>query len=128
MQSLEPRAVRLPTLIVLALGLACAGAARADTAAEALRAAVMTPKSAISRLGDAPNARIILPAPFAEAYALRQAGIARTAVSGGDDEVTRAMGFLCGLQPGQKPTGAAAARGYDPSGRFLGAKLSVAFK
>jgi hypothetical protein len=116
-----------PTALLAAL--VCAGAAHAETAAEAaLRAAVMAPRPAMSRAGDAPNARITLAAPYAEAYALRTAGIAKTAVSETDDEVTRSLGFLCGLQPGQKPTGAAAARGYDPEGRFIGYKLSVALK
>ena len=118
--------MRLTTLIALA-ALTAAGAARAETPAEAaLRAAVLAPKPALSRPGDAPDARVALAAPYAEAYALRTAGVAKTAVSATDDDVTRALGFLCGLQPGQKPTGAAAARGYDPNGRFLGAKLSIA--
>ena len=123
------RRTALTALTALTAALACAGAARADTAAEALRAAVITPKPAISRPGvDAPNARITLAAPYAEAYALRTAGVAKTAVSETDDEITRSLGFLCGIQPGQKPTGAAAARGYDPNGRFIGYKLSVALK
>ena len=107
---------------------AVAGAAHAESAQDALRAAVMAPKAAISRPGDVPNARITLAAPYAEAYALRTAGVAKTAVSDKDDDITRSLGFLCGIQPGQKPTGAAAARGYDPNGRFLGAKLSIALK
>lgn len=119
---------RIAPIAVLA-ALAAAGAARAETPAEALRAAVLAPKAPISRPGvDAPNARITLAAPYAEAYALRTAGVAKTAVSETDDEITRSLGFLCGIQPGQKPTGAAAARGYDPSGRFIGYKLSVALK
>ena len=68
---------------------------------------------------------------IAEAYALRVAGIAKTSMESRfaeSDDVTGSLGFLCGLQPGQKPTGAAAARGYDPNGRFLGAKLSIALK
>jgi hypothetical protein len=109
--------------------LAVAGAAQAATPAEALNAAVMAPKPAVSRPGvDAPNATVRLAAPYAEAYALRTAGIAKTAVSDKDDDITRSLGFLCGIQPGQKPTGAAAARGYDPSGRFIGYQMSIALK
>ena len=37
------------------------------------------------------------------------------------------FGFLCGLQSGQTDHGAAAAHGYDPQGRFLGAKLKLSF-
>ena len=121
------RPTTLITTVLLAL--AAAGAACAETATEAaLRAAVMAPRSAVSRPGDVPNAQVTLAAPYAEAYALRTAGVAKTAMSETDDDVTRSLGFLCGLQPGQKPTGAAAARGYDPNGRFIGYKLSVALK
>ena len=38
------------------------------------------------------------------------------------------FGYLCGLNPGQKMYGAAGAAGYDPMGKFLGAKFSVAFR
>ncbi len=113
--------------VILAVS-AVAGVAQAESSADALRAAVMAPKPAISRPGDAPNAKIKLAAPYAEAYALRTAGVAKTAVSEKDDDVTRSLGFLCGIQPGQKPTGAAAARGYDPSGRFIGYQMSIALK
>jgi hypothetical protein len=114
---------------VLAAALTATGAAQAQTPADALKAAVLAPKPAISRPGvDAPNAKVKLAAPYAEAYALRTAGIAKTAVSESDDEITRSLGFLCGIQPGQKPTGAAAARGYDPAGRFIGYQLSIALK
>ena len=118
------------TAIALATA-SLAGAAHADISADALRAAVMAPKPMMSRPGDAPSGKITLAAPYAEAYALRTAGIAKTSVESRlseSDDITGALGFLCGIQPGQKPTGAAAARGYDPSGRFLGAKLSIALK
>lgn len=117
------------TVVTALTALACAGAAHAQSPADALKAAVLAPRIAVTRPGaDALNARVILAAPDAEAYALRAAGIARTSISETDDEITRSLGFLCGIQPGQKPTGAAAARGYDPSGRFLGYKLSIALK
>jgi hypothetical protein len=44
------------------------------------------------------------------------------------EDLTGALGFLCGIQPGADRNGAAAARGSDPNGRFLGAKLSLAFR
>ncbi|WP_293680239.1 hypothetical protein [uncultured Phenylobacterium sp.] len=115
-------------LFALIAALAGADAAQAGSAEDALHAAVLAPRAAISRPGDAPNARIVLAYRDAEDYALRRAGIARTSVSETEDEITRSLGFLCGIQPGQKPTGAAAARGYDTSGRFLGAQLRVALK
>ena len=118
-------------LFAIAAAASLASAAHADTTADVLRAAVMAPKAKISRPGDTPNAKITLAAPYAEAYALRTAGIAKTSLESRlaeSDDVTGSLGFLCGLQPGQKPNGAAAARGYDPNGRFIGAKLSFALK
>ena len=66
----------------------------------------------------------------AEAQPLRQRGIAKTSVDYANpaDGVNGSMGFLCGLKPGAERSGAAAARGYDPTGRFVGAKLSFAFR
>jgi hypothetical protein len=43
-------------------------------------------------------------------------------------DLSGSIGFLCGLQPGHGDSGAAAAYGVDPHGRFVGAKLSIAFK
>lgn len=45
----------------------------------------------------------------------------------GDGGATASAGFLCGRQPGHGDSGAAAAYGVDPHGRFVGAKLSFAF-
>ena len=41
------------------------------------------------------------------------------------EDITGSLGFLCGLQPGQSGAGAF---GSDPHGRFVGAKLSFAFR
>ncbi|HEX3885943.1 MAG TPA: hypothetical protein VHW05_00500 [Phenylobacterium sp.] len=44
------------------------------------------------------------------------------------DKVTGSLGFLCGLQPSHADvSGAGAAYGVDPHGRFVGAKLAFAF-
>jgi hypothetical protein len=58
------------------------------------------------------------------------AGIAKTSIDRrfADDDAVGSFGYLCGLNPGQKMTGAAGAAGYDPMGKFLGAKLSFAFR
>jgi hypothetical protein len=58
------------------------------------------------------------------------AGIAKTSIDHrfDDDDAVGSFGYLCGLNPGQKMTGAAGAAGYDPMGKFLGAKLSFAFR
>ena len=111
---------------VLLVSARCAGAAQAQAgpSAQALAEAVRP------GLAPAPVVRLSMPAKDAEAYAMRRAGIARTAVDrtlSGDD-LTGALGFLCGIQPGADRNGAAAARGYAPNGRFVGAKLSLAFR
>ena len=65
------------------------------------------------------------------ANSLQSAVFATTAVDhrfSGRDGVTGSLGFLCGLQPGHTENGGAAAFGSDPHGRFLGAKLSFAFR
>jgi hypothetical protein len=93
----------------------------------------ISPEQALARAvrADAgPEVRLSLTPEAAAALALRRAGIARTSVDrrlAGDD-LLGSFGFLCGLQPGAGRSGAAAARGVDPTGRFLGAKLSLAFR
>src|SRR5690242_17829973 len=112
-------------ILGLALGL-MAGAAQAEalSSSQALAAAVRP------GLADTPAVKLSLDAKSAEIYALRRAGIARTAIDRrlSSEDVTGALGFLCGIQPGAQRSGAAAARGVDPSGRFVGAKLSLAFR
>jgi hypothetical protein len=111
----------------IGLGLAMsllAGAAQAEAPSQALAQAVRPD------LARTPAVKLSLDPKTAEAHALKRAGIARTAIDrrlSGDD-VTGYLGFLCGIQPGADRNGAAAARGVDPSGRFVGAKLSLAFR
>lgn len=109
----------------LALGLV-GGAAQAEALApsQALAQAVRPD------LARSPAVKLTLDPKSAEAHAMKRAGIARTAVDrrlAGDD-LMGYLGFLCGIQPGADRNGAAAARGVDPSGRFVGAKLSLAFR
>jgi hypothetical protein len=54
-------------------------------------------------------------------------GVARTAVERGASDLTGSAGLLCGLQPSADTSGAATARGYDPDGKFVGAKLALRF-
>jgi hypothetical protein len=66
-----------------------------------------------------------------QASSVESVVFARTAVDhrfSRREDVTGSVGFLCGLQPGHNEAGAAAAYGADPHGRFLGAKLSFAFR
>jgi hypothetical protein len=107
-------------LIAVAVA-ALAGAAHAETAAtEALNTAV--------RRAEQPAAGVRLAPADAEAYALKRAGIARTAIERKADDATLSAGFLCGLKETADRSGGASARGSDPHGRFLGAKLSFAFR
>ncbi|MBW8814420.1 MAG: hypothetical protein JF588_13415 [Caulobacterales bacterium] len=113
-------------LLTLGVLLSLGGVAHAGTAADAQRlaAAVLAPRSAMEV---APHSTIPLKA--AEADTVRIPGVARTAIDRKlDDGATGSLGFLCGLQPGADKYGAAAAHGYDPTGRFVGAKLSFAFR
>ncbi len=106
---------------------------QAATASQ-MRDAVVPPRADRLGAGDAPrislaDPRLFLAPTDAQAYALKRAGIARTSLERRyDEDLSGALGFICGLQPGAERSGAAAARGYDPNGRFLGAKLSLAFK
>ncbi len=65
----------------------------------------------------------------AQADALRRAGVVRTAIDHRftRDGVTGSLGFLCGLPP-DPDGGVSSVRGYDPQGRFLGARLSLPFR
>jgi len=101
---------------------------------DSMHAAVLPARAAAPEPGETPRISLADPHVFlapddAQAYAMKRAGIARTSLERRyDDDLSGAFGFICGLQPGAERSGAAAARGYDPNGRFLGAKLSLAFR
>ncbi|MDZ4369962.1 MAG: hypothetical protein U1C74_00880 [Phenylobacterium sp.] len=125
---MEQTAMPRPRTIVAGLA-ALVGLSLAGTAA----AQPVSPERALAlavRERPAPDIRISYSPEVAEALALRRAGLAKTSVDRrlGDDDMTGSLGFLCGIQPGADRGGAAAARGVDPHGRFLGAKLSLAFR
>jgi hypothetical protein len=110
----------------------CAGAASAEVAArpaDVLAQAILATPVTNAQLSrpslDLTRARS--PSRFADPL---PAGIARTSVDHRfeDEGAVGSAGYLCGLQPGEKMYGAAGAAGYDPMGKFLGAKLSVAFR
>ncbi len=113
-----------PVLIGLA-ALSLCGAAKAQTQtpnAPAPVAAAPTIRLATPQTASAPGA--------AQASALEAAVLPRTAVEHRftDKGVVASAGFLCGLQSNLDADGAAAAAGFDPQGRFIGAKLSFAFR
>jgi hypothetical protein len=107
------------------LGAASAGGlARAD--------AVKVPDDVTSRFRL--NAVVAGPAPAGPLMNYKAAprieGVTKTSVEtrfGVRDETTGEAGFLCGLLPHPDTAGAAAAYGYDPDGRFVGAKLRMSF-
>jgi hypothetical protein len=70
-----------------------------------------------------------LPVFYGDAQTPLPPGIARTAVErrSQNDGVVGSAGFLCGRDPIADGQGAAAMTGYDPHGRFIGAKLSFSF-
>lgn len=113
----------------LLAALACgAGGANAQErpAASVLNSAVFAsdPARKMSYPLRSPSAR-----RFEEGNALRAAGLARTAVDGrlGREDMVGALGFLCGRPDNLNTDGAADLHGHDPHGRFVGARLSLAF-
>ena len=105
--------------ILAAIATLAAGAARAETP-EILRAAVFR----------APAASAIAVTLPARGEAPRPAGVARTSIDHrfARDGLDGSLGFLCGLQPSAAASGAMAATGVDPHGRFLGVKLHMSFR
>jgi hypothetical protein len=118
--------IRLFPAAALAIALGSAGLGHAEPA-----------RPLVASLPDAgPVLDLTLPGTrraqaFAQSNALRAAGVARTALDhrfSRDDEVVGSLGFLCGLHENLDTSGGARAYGSDPNGRFLGAKLSFAFR
>jgi len=101
------------------------GAARAETASHNLdlgRLSRATERLAIDPFG--PRAAVGRPSAVEVAVLPRRSVDRRL----GSDRLIGSAGFLCGRQPGVRASGAASAAGYDPHGRFLGGKLSLAFR
>ena len=120
--------MRASIIVCGSLLAAAAGSARAEGVRMDLQSATPAPAPTTA---PPPLDLSRIRSPFAltddQAAALR-AGIARTAVDHRfDGRLTGSLGFLCGLH-GETYQGAAAMRGSDPDGRFLGAKLSLAFR
>ena len=70
-----------------------------------------------------------LPVLYSRAPTPLPPGVARTSVEGkvADADATFGAGLLCGLKPNADESGAGRARGYDPDGKFVGAKLAFSF-
>ena len=112
-------------------GLAGAANAQAGSAADVLAQAIVAPRERLSSPAGASALDLSRKhaARFGQSDPL-PAGVAKTSIDHrfDDDDAVGSFGYLCGLNPGQKMTGAAGAAGYDPMGKFLGAKLSFAFR
>jgi hypothetical protein len=112
-------ASRLPAVALFA-ALALAGGARAETPA---------PQLATPLPADA--AQALKSAVFAEAAVGKGVGLSRVAVEhrfDGKAQATGSLGFLCGRPDSLDARAAASPLGSDPHGRFLGARLSFAFR
>jgi hypothetical protein len=116
------RHAAVPPIALAALALA-AGAARAADAPPRL---ILSPLKAGPVEAAALNAAVL--APDRRAHDLPQPGVARTAIDRSlDKRSAAALGFLCGRPDSLDERAAAQPLGADPSGRFLGARLSFAF-
>ncbi|MBU1378625.1 MAG: hypothetical protein KKE02_02495 [Alphaproteobacteria bacterium] len=113
--------------VLIALFTLCAGAAQAQTAEALMKAPLRATASGVAIDMTRPAASF---APrYSQAPEARIPGIAKTSVDHRYDEgVIGSLGFLCGLEQGAERKGSAAIRGYDQTGRFVGAKLRVAFR
>ena len=114
----------------------CLANARQAFGAYVERAVGPLPADAGAGMASLDLSRAVVPNGYGQSarYAqsdVRAPGIARTSVDYRlkEDGLTGSLGFLCGIQPGaDRFGGAAAARGHDSHGRFLGAKLRLAFR
>lgn len=120
---------------LIAIALAAVAAVAIAAATDEAEGQPLTPEAAalmkaVRHTGGPADAPAFSPRYASEAPA-RNPGVAQTSVDArlsGRDDVVGSLGFMCGLKPGAEKFGAAAARGYDDTGRFVGAKLRVAFK
>jgi len=113
--------------LIALIALAAGGAARAQTAEALMNAPLRQAAGGVAIDLAAP--RVSVAPRYSQAAQPRIPGVARTSVDHRYDEgVVGSLGFLCGLEQGAERKGAAAMRGYDQTGRFVGAKLRVAFR
>ncbi|GGL36509.1 hypothetical protein [Caulobacter rhizosphaerae] len=111
-----------PATLALVAAFALVGAAQAEVAAPAAPRLSLAPAKPLDLA--APG----LPVLYSRAPAPLPPGVARTSIEGkvaGD--ALLGAGLLCGLKPNADDSGAGRARGYDPDGKFVGAKLAFSF-
>ena len=114
------KSAAVPLALALSAGVACAEpAGPADPLMSRLQ-----PKSAVAAAQPAASQA------YGPSLQSRLDGVVQTSVEkrfGVRDGTVGEAGFLCGLLPHPDTSGAAAAFGHDPDGRFVGAKLSLSF-
>ena len=115
------RAAALPIAIAV---LAAWGAADAETQP---RLILTAPTAAAS---DAASLNAAVLAPDRQSHALPQPGVAKTAIDRRFErsQVSGSLGFLCGRPDSLDERADSQPLGSDPQGRFLGARLSFAFR
>ena len=112
---------------LIALFTLAAGAAQAQTADALMKAPLRATASGVAIDLTQPVAAFT--PRYSQAPEPRIPGVAKTSVDRHyDDGVVGSLGFLCGLDQGAERKGAAAMYGTDQTGRFVGAKLRVAFR
>lgn len=106
--------MRRTALLVALAAVALAGAARAEPAAQPQPESAAALKSAV----------------FAQAAEGKGQGMARVAVDHRfqKSDTTAQVGFLCARPDSLDDRAASSPTGSDPHGRFLGARLSLAFR
>jgi hypothetical protein len=110
-------------LVIAMAALCLAGAASADPVAPAAVRPLLHPARAAPPAQTAPLALRRTPD-----VAMRPPGIAQTGIERAlSSRVSGSAGFICGRPDGPDVAGIAAARGYDPHGRFVGASLRMSF-
>lgn len=112
--------LRLRILTLAAVGALSAGAAQAQpVTAKPLSLAQPARPLNLTAPG--------LPVLYSRAPTPLPPGVARTSVEGKAGDAMLGAGLLCGLKPNADDSGAGRARGYDPDGKFVGAKLAFSF-
>lgn len=110
---------------LIALIALAAGSAQAQTAEALMKAPLRATANGVAL--DLARPALSYAPRYANVPEPRIPGVAKTSVDHRYDAgVVGSLGFLCGLEPGQERKGAV--QGYDPTGRFVGAKLRVAFR
>ena len=116
--------LRFITALALAAATLGGGLAQAQTTPAISRIPLATKPPAKALDLTAPG----LPVLYSRAPVALPTGVARTSIEGrAPGGGVLSSGVLCGLKPNADDSGAARAYGYDPDGKFVGAKLAFSF-